>query len=107
MDCAYWNAVLMPESYQPGQRQKQFGKNHQITEDRYAWIQCELGKFLILVGQDNGHGQDVVLYHPKPGKMPDVSLALTNLTIEELDELQLMFTTAFEWARPVVEIRDK
>ena len=97
----------MPNSYQPGQRQRKYGQNHKITENRYAWVQCEAGKFLILVGNDEGHGQDVVIYHPKPGKQPDLSIKLTDLTIPELEALRDLFVTALDWARPVVERRDK
>jgi hypothetical protein len=97
----------MPESYQPGQRVRKYGQNHQISENRYAWVQCEIGKFLILVGEDEGHGQDVVLYHPKPGRLPDVAIKLTDLTEPELLAMKELFDSAFEWALPVVTRRDK
>ena len=97
----------MPESYQPGARQPKFGKNHQVTESRYAWVITESGKFLILVGNDEGSGEDVVLYGPRPGRISDISISLTNLTEAELDALETLFKTAFEWARPVVMRRDK
>lgn len=97
----------MPESYQPGARKAVYGQNHRITENRYAWVTCEAGKFLILVGDDEGHGSDVVLYHPRPGKQPDVAIKLSSLTMPELEALREIFVTAFEWAKPVVERRDK
>lgn len=97
----------MPKSYQPGERNPRYGKNHQLTENRYAWVMCEDGKYMILVGNDEGHGQDVILFSPRPGKMPDLSVALTNLTVPELDAVEELFKTALEWARPVVERRDK
>lgn len=97
----------MPEHYKPGQRHPQFGQNYRLSESRYAWVQVESGKFLILVGEDLGSGTDVTLFHPKPGKQPNVSINLTNLTLPELDALKDIFDSAFEWARPVVERRDK
>lgn len=97
----------MPESYKPGSRRKAFGQNHQFAENRYAWVTVDIGKFLILVGNDSGSGSDVVLFHPRPGRMTDVSLSLSNLTMEELDAMEELFKTAFDWARPVVERRDK
>lgn len=97
----------MPENYQPGARKKVYGQNHKFSDERYAWITVETGKYVILVGKDEGHGSDVVLHMPRPGKIPDLAIPLTNLTIQELDELQAMFNTAFEWARPVVQQRDK
>ena len=97
----------MPESYKPGSRKPKYGVNPQISKDRYAWVQCEAGKFVIIVGEDNGHGPDVVLYHPRPGKILDVSIKLANLTLEELTALRELFNTAFDWAEPVVKQRDK
>ena len=97
----------MPESYKPGERKARFGVNHQMTDDRYAWITCEAGKFLILVGEDKGSGSDVVIHHPRPGKMPDLAIKLSILTEPELDALEELFMSAFAWARPVVKQRDK
>lgn len=97
----------MPETYQPGQRRKVFGDNHRITENRYAWVISETGKWMILVGADMGHGTDVVLFNPRPGKVTDVTINLTNLTRPELDALRELFNTAFEWAETVVDQRDK
>lgn len=97
----------MPESYNPGERKARFGVNHQLSEDRYAWITCEAGKFLILVGEDKGSGPDVVIHHPRPGKMPDLAIKLSILTEAELDALEELFMSAFAWARPVVKQRDK
>jgi integrase len=97
----------MPKSYQPGSRKSVYGQNHKLSENRYAWIISEAGKFLILVGKDEGSGSDVVVYHPKPGSQPDVRINLTNLTGPELSALEELFRTAFEWAKPVVERRDR
>lgn len=97
----------MPETYDPGQRKRKYGQNHQITEDRAAWVICESGKFVILVGPDEGSGSDVVIHHPRPGKIPDTSIHLANLTEQELDALEELFKSAFAWARPVVRQRDK
>lgn len=62
---------------------------------------------MILVGDDSGSGSDVILFHPRPGRVPDVALNLSNLTAEELDAVEELLTTALKWARPVVERRDK
>ena len=97
----------MPKNYQPGQRNKKFGVNHQITENRYAWVRVETGNYMILYGEDNGSGSDVVIYNPRPGKIPDLAINLSNLTIEELTALKALFDKAFEWAEPVVKQRDK
>lgn len=97
----------MPKSYQPGQRTPQYGANYKITENRYAWVRCEAGNFIILYGDDNGSGSDVVFYNPRPGKVSDFALNLSNLTIEELSALKELLDTAFKWAEPVVNQRDK
>lgn len=97
----------MPESYQPGERRAQFGKNHKMSEDRAAWVVCDSGKYMILVGPDNGSGSDIVIHNPRPGKMPDMNIKLSNLTEQELDALEELFMSAFAWARPVVKQRDK
>jgi hypothetical protein len=97
----------MPKSYQPGQRQKKYGTNHQLSESRYAWVTCEDGKYMILVGNDEGSGSDVVLFIPRAGRIPDVSISLTNMTEPELNAVEQLFRTALAWARPVVERRDK
>lgn len=97
----------MPEAYKPGQRQRQYGQNHQISEDRYAWVVTDAGKFLILVGTEGESGSDVVLFAPRPGKILDFAINLTNLTEPELNALEELFKTAFDWARPVVVQRDK
>jgi hypothetical protein len=97
----------MPESYQPGQRKRQYGENHKIAETRAAWVNTEATKAVILLGEDKGSGPDVVLFLPRPGRIPDVAINLTNLTEPELTALSDLFEAAFIWARPVVRQRDK
>jgi hypothetical protein len=99
----------MPESYQPGHRQRKLGVNHQIQENRFAWVQVENMKYLILVGNEekSESGPDVVLFRPMAGRLPDHVMNLTNLTEPELMALKELFDSAFEWALPVVKLRDK
>lgn len=104
----------MPKSYQPGHRRKDLGENmtadgpKRYSDSRYAWVRTEVGQFVILVGdQSNEVGTDVVLYHPRPGNQRAVSIVLTSLTEQELDALEDLFKSAFEWARPVVKQRDQ
>lgn len=104
----------MPKSYQPGHRRSDLGQNMsaegptRYSESRYAWVRTEAGQFVILVGnQSNEAGHDVVLYHPRPGRQRPLTISLTSLTEQELDAMEDLFKSAFEWARPVVQQRDK
>lgn len=106
-------SILMPQSYQPGHRRKDLKKpasagSEQYSDTRYAWARTHVGQFVILVGDEsNETGPDVILYIPRPGKMPDVTIALSSLTEQELDALETLVTEAFKWARPVVQKRDQ
>src|SRR6478609_4641970 len=98
----------MPKSYQPGQRNPRYNSNRQYGDDRYAWVYTENSKWVILVGNEKApSGPDVVLFHPTAGRLPDISINLTNMTAEELDAIRELLTTALDWAQPVVELRDK
>jgi hypothetical protein len=100
----------MPEHYEPGPRNKRF-KSGTVPDSNYAWLDFHLGKFIILVGDKQTNevqpGDDVVLYWPRPGKIPNVSIPLTDLTREELDQLKELIDLAYEWAGPTVDERDE
>lgn len=100
----------MPESYQPGRRGPNKNKyDGKISANRFAWVVMANLNYTILVGDEDATevGTDVVLFRPMPGRVPSHSLNLTNLTEPELDALEQLFKDAFEWARPVVQRRDK
>lgn len=94
----------MPKNYNLGKRNAGLKR---FTEGRYAWCKVVFGEFIILVGDESGEStEDVVLFHPRPSTIPNVTLPLTNLTEEELDAFESIVTSAIAWARPVVKKRD-
>lgn len=99
----------MPKTYEPGDRGKRYTREPgKYSEIRYAWASTEIGKFIILVGdQSRETGDDVVLYIPRAGKLPDLTLSLTHCTEQELEAVKDIIDSAFEWARPIVQLRDK
>lgn len=107
--------VLVAEEkkrYYPGNRRSDLrlekGEPKKYSENRYAWVKTSNGQFVILVGTDSGEsGNDIVLFSPRPGKVPDFAINLSSLTLEELEAMETLIKTAFEWARPICKLRDQ
>lgn len=94
-------------SYRPGVRNVDLEKRTRdglMSESRWAWVRVVTGQFVILV-EDSKIGRTIRLYHPTRGRPVDWNL--TALTEEELLKLKELFDSAFEWALPEVQRRDK
>ncbi len=105
--------------WKPGPRRPARDK----LEERFAWADNYDGQFVIFVQdprklfdeegvattgyQHFGSGDNVhVVVNPSRSRYSAV-IMLTNLNEEELDQLKELFDLAFEWARPVVQLRDR
>lgn len=91
--------------------------------ERYAWVNNYEGETVVFVQDpeklfdENGAalttylqfgGGDNVHVTINPTKSRNsITLMLTNLNERELDELQQLLDLAFQWARPVVQLRDR
>lgn len=98
-------------SYRPGHRRSDLGKDFSqqgiMSESRWAWVRVAIGQFVILVDEDdNEEIKKIRLFHPIQNSRP-INWVLTALTEEELLKLKELFDAAFEWALPIVRLRDK
>lgn len=97
-------------TYKLGQRRADLQRNPETySKHRAAWCSIFAGQFVIMVNNDTKTvtGPDIsILVHQANRKYPSV-INLTGSTVEELDALQDLFNSAFEWARPIAELRDK
>lgn len=92
-------------------------------DERYAWVNNYEGETIVFVqdpanlfAEDGtplttyshfGVGDNVhVQFNPTRARS-GITLMLTNLNERELDELQQLLDLAFQWARPVVQLRDR
>jgi hypothetical protein len=92
-------------------------------EERYAWITTYDGECVIFVQDPQklfdekgvakttylefGSGDNVHLVINPVKSRSSAVIMLTNLTEDELDKTKQLFDLAFEWARPVVQLRDR
>lgn len=102
---------MAERSYPLGNRRSQFkGTKGQFDPARFAWTLNNIGEFMILVNpvEDGSQaGPSVRIFSPIARRNYNVSWDLTGLTEDELVALKQIFDTAFEWALPVVQQRDK
>lgn len=100
--------------YKPGQRrtarQRGTGK---MSENRFAWVKTAISDFVLMRYLHDDPDQDettpgptVRLFIPRPGGRP-LSLNLTALTEQELNELEKFFFLAFNTARPIIQRYDE
>lgn len=95
-------------SYKLGNRYNKF-EDVQIVSQNWAWVETFIGRFHIWVDEDTENLSDekniqIFINH---AKMRPMYLNLTILTEAELDALKDLIDTAFEWAKPIVQRRDK
>ena len=102
-------------SYKPGYRNKPDFENKPglMSKNRWAWVSVYFGQFVIWAdlrkdaeGNLTDEVLDIKLVYPIPNR-PPVTWNLTALTEEELVSIKHLFDTAFEWAMPIVQQRDK
>lgn len=95
-------------SYQPGHRNPKLKPGH-FSENRLAWVTTHIGQFVILTAEESEGqvGKPIRLFHPTGKNGLGFSWDLTVLTVEELNSLRELLETAFEWALPICEARDK
>lgn len=83
-----------------------------MSKGRLAWVQVYFGQFVIWAdfkkkdGQETDEVGDLKLVYPIPQR-PPVTWNLTALTEEELEAVKSIWDTAYEWALPIVQQRDK
>jgi len=79
-----------------------------MSEGRMAWVVTYIGQFVILTEEESETqaGKPIRVHHPTKGGR-GWTWDLTSLTEEELIALQELWTSAFEWALPVCQQRDK
>lgn len=109
----------MPRKWTPGPRQPAREK----LEERFAWVNNYDGETVIFVQDPEklfteegvakttylefGSGHNVhVTFNPTKSRH-SATIMLTNLTERELNEMKQLLDLAFEWARSVVQIRDR
>jgi hypothetical protein len=109
----------LPRRWKPGPRIPA----RERLEQRYAWTDNADGEFVIYVQDPDllfdddgvaqtgylefGSGDNVhLVVNPRKSRHSSV-IMLTNLNEKELDTLQELINLAFEWARPVVQLRDR
>lgn len=103
-------------SYKMGHRKGSEGyhqRQGKLSKSRWAWVTVYFGQLVIWgdyrkdeEGNDTDDLLDIKLMQPIPGRSP-VTWNLTALTEDELISMKHLIDTAFAWALPIVQQRDK
>lgn len=91
-----------------GSRSGKYGSKRAIDDDSVAWAFNESGKFTIFLRENEKgeSGPDIVMSCVQQGRYGGSSVAITDMTEEELNSLKVLFAEAAEWALPVIRRRD-
>lgn len=95
--------------YPLGQRDERFKRKNEglMSQNRWAWVRTIVGQFVIWVDEKDDNPADLSITVIHPTKGAPVAWDLTSMTEEELVSMKHLFDTAFAWALPIVQRRDK